>query len=58
MTYAFLKRMYGTAFLDVMMNVLEFAPHVDSAWDPYAAVQKVGRLFFYCGVRACGKRVC
>lgn len=39
--YALLKQIYGTESLDYMMNVIEYAPHTNPAWDPYAAVFNV-----------------
>ncbi|KAK3080335.1 hypothetical protein LTS18_002345, partial [Coniosporium uncinatum] len=37
-TYALLKYLYGPEPLDTMMNVIEYAPHTNPSWDPYAVV--------------------
>ncbi|KAF2787517.1 class I glutamine amidotransferase-like protein [Melanomma pulvis-pyrius CBS 109.77] len=41
MMYAFLKFMYGTEKLDGTMNGIEYAPHQDPHWDPFAVVFSV-----------------
>jgi len=45
-TYALLKYLYGPEPLDTMMNVIEYAPHTNPSWDPYAVVYNVS-LFVY-----------
>jgi transcriptional regulator GlxA family with amidase domain len=44
MTYALLGWMYGTEKLNATVNNIEYAPHTDEHWDPYAVVQKVSRM--------------
>lgn len=44
MAYAFLKYVYGTEYLDVVMNGIEYAPHTDPHWDPFAVVHNVSIL--------------
>ncbi|KAF3930322.1 hypothetical protein ABW19_dt0203305 [Dactylella cylindrospora] len=41
MTYAFLKKFYGTDNLNPIMNAIEYAPHTDPDWDPFAVVHNV-----------------
>lgn len=41
MTYALLGWMYGTEGLNRTMNGIEYSPHLDEHWDPYAVVHKV-----------------
>jgi len=42
-TYALLNYLYGPEPLNQMMNVIEWAPHTNPSWDPYAAVFSVSR---------------
>ncbi|KAI4947752.1 hypothetical protein J4E91_006575, partial [Alternaria rosae] len=35
-TYALFSRFYGAQPLNYLLNVIEYAPHLDSTWDPYA----------------------
>jgi hypothetical protein len=44
MAYAFLKHLYGEENLDVSMNLIEFAPHLDPHWDPFSVLHKVSLL--------------
>lgn len=43
MTYAFLKHFYGDKdeSLSYTMNLIEYAPHTDPHWDPFAIVHEV-----------------
>ena len=41
MMYAFMKHYYGTREINGVMNTIEFAPHTDPHWDPFAAVHNV-----------------
>ena len=41
MTYAFMKHLYGNETLDPLMNAIEYAPHTDPHWDPFAIVHNV-----------------
>lgn len=43
MTYAFLKHFYGEKDESVsyVLNLIEYAPHSDPHWDPFAIVHKV-----------------
>lgn len=41
MTYAFFKKLFGKETVDVVMNGMEYTPHVDEHWDPYSVVHKV-----------------
>ncbi|UNI15541.1 hypothetical protein JDV02_002067 [Purpureocillium takamizusanense] len=43
MAYAFLSHLYGKndKHVDGWMNAVEYAPHVNAHWDPYAVVHKV-----------------
>lgn len=41
MMYAFMKHLYGTDNLDQVMNLIEYAPHLDPHWDPFSVVHKV-----------------
>lgn len=43
MTYAFLKHFYGETdeSLSYTMNLIEYAPHTDPHWDPFAIVHNV-----------------
>ncbi|KAJ6443469.1 dj-1 family protein [Purpureocillium lavendulum] len=42
MTYAFLSHVYGVNDdrVDAMMNGIEYAPHTNASWDPFAVVHK------------------
>ncbi|KAJ4982877.1 dj-1 family protein [Stagonosporopsis vannaccii] len=40
-TYALFSRFYGEQPLNYLMNVIEYAPHLDPKWDPYAATFNV-----------------
>lgn len=48
MTYAFMKKMYGTEMLDRVMDIIEYAPHRDASWDPYAVVHNVSLWRLLC----------
>jgi hypothetical protein len=43
MTYAFLRHIYGEhdENLTDVMNGIEYAPHTNPDWDPFAVVHKV-----------------
>ena len=43
MMYAFLKHLYGESdpVLVATMNAIEYAPHTDPSWDPFAIVHNV-----------------
>ncbi|KAK6538027.1 hypothetical protein TWF694_010920 [Orbilia ellipsospora] len=41
MTYAFLSKLYGTKHMNSVMNAMEYAPHTNPNWDPFAATFKV-----------------
>lgn len=41
MTYAFFKMLLGEDKAATVMNRIEYSPHLDKAWDPYAVVHKV-----------------
>ncbi|KAF3912601.1 hypothetical protein AA313_de0203257 [Arthrobotrys entomopaga] len=41
MTYAFFNKMYGPAVMKEVMNAMEYAPHSNSKYDPFASVFKV-----------------
>ncbi|SPO04359.1 related to ThiJ/PfpI family protein [Cephalotrichum gorgonifer] len=41
MMYAFMKHYYGEKEINIVMNTIEFAPHTDSHWDPFAVVHEV-----------------
>lgn len=43
MTYAFLQHFYGETdeSLSYTMNLIEYAPHTDPHWDPFAIVHEV-----------------
>ncbi|KAK5655873.1 hypothetical protein OQA88_5412 [Cercophora sp. LCS_1] len=41
MTYAFFRKLYGAEVVDTVINVLEYSPHIDEHWDPYAVVHNV-----------------
>jgi hypothetical protein len=43
MTYAFLKHFYGEKDESVsfVLNLIEYAPHSDPDWDPFAIVHEV-----------------
>ncbi|KAF3913586.1 hypothetical protein ABW20_dc0107691 [Dactylellina cionopaga] len=41
MAYAFLKMFYGTQVLNPAMNDIEYAPHTDADWDPFAVTHNV-----------------
>jgi len=43
MAYALFGWMYGTEKLNATMNNIEYSPHTDEHWDPYAVVHKVSR---------------
>jgi putative intracellular protease/amidase len=43
-TYALCKKIYGTRGLNYIMNVIEYAPHLDPTWDPYASFFNVSCL--------------
>lgn len=41
MMYAFLSFYYGSEQVNITMNGIEYAPHTDPHWDPFAVVHKV-----------------
>lgn len=41
MTYALLRWLYGDERVNVTMNAVEYAPHVDPHWDPFSVVHNV-----------------
>ncbi|KAF2002072.1 class I glutamine amidotransferase-like protein [Amniculicola lignicola CBS 123094] len=41
MMYAFMKHLYGTEMLNMVLNTLEYVPHQDAHWDPFSVVWKV-----------------
>lgn len=41
MMYAFLSFYYGSEHVNTTMNGIEYAPHTDPSWDPFAVVHKV-----------------
>lgn len=41
MAYAFLRHIYPPQQVDEMANGIEYAPHTDPHWDPFAVVHKV-----------------
>jgi transcriptional regulator GlxA family with amidase domain len=41
MTFAFLKHLYGEEKLVDVMKTVEYAPHTDPHWDPFAVVNEV-----------------
>jgi hypothetical protein len=45
MTYAFLNTVYGRDQLDLVMNLIEYAPHTDPHWDPFSIVHNVSTIF-------------
>ncbi|RYP03013.1 hypothetical protein DL764_005434 [Monosporascus ibericus] len=49
MTYAFLKHFYGEddEVLKFMMNTMEYAPHTNPDWDPFAVVHKLWTQFLW-----------
>jgi len=54
-TYELFSRLYGTEALNYMMNVIEYAPHRNPEWDPYAVVFNVSyrcTLVYVCVVVA------
>jgi hypothetical protein len=40
-TYALFSRVYGAQPLNYMLNVIEYAPHLDPTWDPYVTAFNV-----------------
>jgi transcriptional regulator GlxA family with amidase domain len=44
MTYALFSWLYGNEKLNETMNIVEYSPHTDEHWDPYAVVHKVSVL--------------
>jgi len=48
MAYAFLRHLYGADDPEVtrVMGLIEYAPHTDPHWDPFAAVWKVSSARF------------
>ncbi|CAI9627901.1 unnamed protein product [Alternaria burnsii] len=42
-TYALFSRLYGAQPLNYMLNVIEYAPHLDPSWDPYATAFNVSK---------------
>lgn len=44
MMYAFMRHYYGAREINGVMNTIEFAPHTDPDWDPFAIVHDVSRL--------------
>lgn len=46
MMYAFLRHYYGAREINGVMNTIEFAPHTDPHWDPFAVVHEVSQLAF------------
>jgi transcriptional regulator GlxA family with amidase domain len=45
MMYAFLKHIYGEEeWVDWVLNLIEYVPHTDPHWDPFAVVWKVSSL--------------
>ncbi|PGH08211.1 hypothetical protein GX51_01365 [Blastomyces parvus] len=41
MTYALLKRWYGSEKANKMVNLIEYVPHTDPSWDPFSVVHNV-----------------
>lgn len=42
-TYALFSRLYGAQPLNYLLNVIEYAPHLDPSWDPYATAFNVSK---------------
>ncbi|KAF2431383.1 class I glutamine amidotransferase-like protein [Tothia fuscella] len=40
-TYALMKHIYGPEEVDKVMALIEYAPHTDPTWDPFAVFHKV-----------------
>ena len=38
MTYALISKIYSEAQAKYLANIMEYEPHTDSSWDPFAAV--------------------
>jgi len=47
MTYALLSWMYGSKDVNKTMNLMEFSPHTNPEWDPYAVVHNVSHRNFF-----------
>ena len=45
MSYAFLRKIYGGEKIDPIMDIIEYTPHRDEHYDPFAIVHKVSQLY-------------
>lgn len=41
LTYALMKKIYGTEVLNEAVNQMEYAPHLNADWDPYAVIHNL-----------------
>jgi putative intracellular protease/amidase len=51
MMYAFLSHYYGSEHVNETLNGIEYVPHTDPHWDPFAVVHNVGVLQFHARIK-------